>query len=234
VKDIYASRFTFHVFNLHAGLLRPWLTSPVARKLLARYRDVPPAVRLELRLRLHICPFEEVARLVPPDGTVLDLGCGYGLLSLLLTGESNRRRVVGIDLQRERVLAARKAAGPDDHASFIQGDILDVEFGHPSCIVMNDVLHHIPHTRQIPLLQKCYDSLPPGGLLIIKDVDKVTVWKYIWNYLHDFVKNRNLPFYCLDTPILVALLEMIGFQVETSRLDAGYPYPHVLYLCRKP
>jgi len=225
--------FPFHVLNLRAGLLRPWLSSPAAQMLLARYRHAPPGVRLELRLRLHICPFEEVARLVPSDGIVLDLGCGYGLLSVLLANDSARRKVVGIDLQAERVLTASRAARPHDHASFLQGDILEVEFGRPTCIIMNDVLHHIPHMSQIPLLKKCYDSLPSGGLLIIKDVDKSTVWKYIWNYIHDFLKNRNLPFYCLDTPILVALLEMIGFQVQATRLDAGYPYPHVLYLCRK-
>jgi len=229
---VEAERKSF--LNLRAGLLRPWLNGPAARRLLARYRRVSPGVRLELGLRLRICPFEEVARLVPPEGSVLDLGCGYGLLSLLLVGESNRREVVGIDLQEERVRIAREAARPGESVRFFQGDILEVPFGNPTCIVMNDVLHHIPHTRQIPLLCKCYESLPPGGLLIIKDVDKVTAWKYIWNYVHDFIRNRNLPFYCLDTPILLALLEMIGFQIEITRLDAGYPYPHVLYLCRKP
>lgn len=219
--------------NLRAGLLRPWPVSPASMGLLSHYRSLPGAVRLELRMRLHICPFEEVASLVPSEGLVLDLGCGYGLLSILLAKESSRRHVVGIDLQPERVTAAVQAARDQPNARFLQGDILVADFGRPACIVMNDVLHHIPHTAQIPLLRKCYDSLLPRGVLLIKDVDKSVVWKYIWNYIHDFLKNRNLPFYCLDTPILLALLEMIGFQIETTRLDAGYPYPHVLYRCRK-
>ncbi len=219
--------------NLKSGLLRPWPGSAAAQAVLACYRDLAAGVRLELRLRLHICPFEEVARRVPEEGAVLDLGCGYGLMSLLLANGSAQRTIVGMDLQADRVAAASRAARPRDNVRFLHADILEAGFARPACIVMNDVLHHIPHTSQIPLLRKCHDSLLAGGLLIIKDVDKSVPWKYVWNYTHDFVKNRNLPFYCLDMPILVALLEMIGFRVEASRLDTGYPYPHVLYLCRK-
>lgn len=220
--------------SLQGGLLRPWPASQEARALLGRYGRVSFVVRLEQQLRLHICPFEEVMRHVPRVGRVLDLGCGFGALAQLLAAESSERQVVGIEQMAYRVAVARKTAEGLPNVHFIQGDIHQVAFGQADCIVMNDVLHHVPHALQIPLLKKCYDSLPSGGLLLIKDVNKSSAFKYVWNYLHDILRNRGLPFYCLDTPVLLALLDLVGFRATVIPLDAGYPYPHVLYLCLKP
>lgn len=214
-----------------SGTFRSWLKSEEAKALLALYRRAPLARRVELKLRLHICPFEIVADQVPPEGHILDLGCGYGLLSALLALRSPRRQVLGLDISAERLATSRAAGRALPNVAFVQADVTQAEFGWADGIVMNDLLHHIPHTHQIPLLAKCHQALPPGGVLIIKDVDKSVLWKYIWNYAHDFLKNRNLPFYCLDSPILTALLERVGFQVEVCHVDRGYAYPHVLYRC---
>lgn len=216
-----------------AGTFRSWLKSDEAQALLALYRRAPLACRIELKLRLHICPFEIVADHMPPAGRILDLGCGYGLLSALLALRSPQRQVLGLDISAERVATSQAAGRALPNLAFVQADVTRVEFGWADGIVMNDLLHHIPHTHQIPLLAKCHQALPPGGVLIIKDVDKSVLWKYIWNYAHDFLKNRNLPFYCLDSPILTALLERVGFQVEVCHIDRGYAYPHVLYRCLK-
>lgn len=216
-----------------SGTFRSWLKSEEAKALLALYRRAPLAHRVELKLRLHICPFEIVADQVPPEGRILDLGCGYGLLSHLLAMRSPWRQVLGLDISAERVATSRAAGRALPNVAFAQADVTLVEFGRADAIVMNDLLHHIPHTHQILLLAKCYQALPSGGVLIVKDVDKRVLWKYIWNYAHDFLKNRNLPFYCLDSPILTALLERVGFQVEVRHIDRGYAYPHVLYRCLK-
>ncbi len=172
-------------------------------------------------------------QLVPHRGVVLDLGCGFGVLAHLLAMESPERQVMGIEQIAFRVAVAKQAANSLHNLRFVHGDVHQVDFVLADCIVMNDMLHHIPHNLQIPLLKKCYSSLIPGGLLLIKDVTKSPVSKYIWNYVHDFVRNGNLPFYCLDSAILVALLELVGFQVAVTSLDGGYPYPHVLYTCIK-
>jgi 2-polyprenyl-3-methyl-5-hydroxy-6-metoxy-1,4-benzoquinol methylase len=190
-------------------------------------------VRIEQRLRLAICPIEEVERLVPPTGDILDLGCGFGALSYLMAWKSAGRQVLGIEKEARRVKAARQAAGERKNLRFIQGDVHQSDLGAADCIVMNDFFHHVPHALQIPLLKKCHAALRPGGTLIIKEVAKSSTWKYLFNYLHDFLRNGNLPFFCLDTPVLGSLLELVGFQVSVTDLATGYPYPHVLYVCTK-
>lgn len=197
------------------------------------YRAAGLAVRLEQRLRLSICPFEEVARMAPARGAIVDLGSGFGALAHLMALQSDERQVTGIEKQTHRVEVARRAGASRPNLSFVGGDVHDVAFGRVDCIVMNDFLHHVPHARQIPLLQKCHQSLNHGGLLLIKDVNKSSAAKYLWNYVHDALRNGNLPFFCLDTPVLVALLELVGFAVTVTPLDLGYPYSHVLYVCTK-
>jgi SAM-dependent methyltransferase len=220
--------------RIQLGLLRPWPTSADAQRLLALYRGAPLMVRTELRYRLNICPFEEVERRVPPDARVLDLGCGYALLSNLIALGSDARQVTGMDTEAVRVQTAAATISARANVRFVQGDVTVAPFDAPTCIVMNDVLHHIPHDRQIPLLRKCFAALPPGGLMLIKDVDKDVAWKYLWNYFHDAIKNGHMPFFCLDSAILSVLLDLVGFQVEVLHLDTGYPYSHVLYVCQKP
>ena len=215
------------------GLRRAWPSSARARDLLRLYSFRDPLTRVEYRLRLTICPFEEVAAEIPHDASVLELGCGYGLLANLVSLESPTRRVVGIDSEPSRIAVAQRSTRGRGHVRFEVGDVTRMELPKADCVAMNDLLHHIPHVEQIPLLEKCYAALPKGGLLLIKDVDKSSLLKYVWNYAHDLIKNRWLPFYCLDTPILVAILQLVGFRVEVRRLDAGYPYSHVLYRCTK-
>lgn len=215
------------------GLRRAWPSSSRARELLRLYAFRDPITLLEYRLRLTICPFEEVARHVPHDASVLELGCGYGLLANLASLESSTREVVGIDSEPSRIAVARRSARGRAHVRFEVGDVTRVPLPMADCVAMNDLLHHIPHVEQIPLLEKCYAALPRGGSLLIKDVDKSSLVKYVWNYAHDLIKNRWLPFYCLDTPILTAILQLVGFKVAVTRLDAGYPYSHVLYRCTK-
>jgi SAM-dependent methyltransferase len=215
------------------GLRRAWPSSARARELLRLYAFRGPLTRLEYRLRLTICPFEEVARHVPHDASVLELGCGYGMLANLVALDAPSRGVVGIDAEPTRVAVAQRSTRGRANVRFDVGDVTTMALPGADCVAMNDLLHHIPHVQQIPLLEKCYAALPKGGLLLIKDVDKSSLLKYVWNYAHDLIKNRWLPFYCLDTPILVAILQLVGFRVEVQRLDAGYPYSHVLYRCTK-
>ena len=215
------------------GLRRPWPSSPRARELLRLYGFRDPLSRLEYRLRLAICPFEEVARHVPHDASVLELGCGYGLLANLLALEAPGRAVLGLDSEPSRIAVAQRSARGRPEVRFEVGDVTRLELPSADCVAMNDLLHHIPHDRQIPLLETCHRLLPSGGRLLIKDVDKSSLSKYVWNYAHDLIKNRWLPFYCLDTPILVAILKVVGFRVEVERIDAGFPYSHVLYRCFK-
>ena len=53
----------------------------LGRRLLSLYRSAPLADRVHVRVRWATCPFRAVAAELPRAGSVLEVGCGHGLLS---------------------------------------------------------------------------------------------------------------------------------------------------------
>ena len=52
----------------------------------------------------HRLDYDRIAELIPPDASVLDLGCGSGTLLAQLR-QTNRRRLVGVELDEHKLLA---------------------------------------------------------------------------------------------------------------------------------
>ena len=66
--------------------------------------------RLYTNLRKYILPIQKIEKYIPKKGTVLDVGCGYGLTSIYFALKSKNRKVIGLDLDKKRIIDARKAS----------------------------------------------------------------------------------------------------------------------------
>src|SRR5437867_10343105 len=53
---------------------------------------------------------DEIGQYLPDTGSVLDIGCGFGLFSLYYAATGPRRLLRGIDINRRRIALARRAA----------------------------------------------------------------------------------------------------------------------------
>lgn len=98
---------------------------------------------------------------------LLDAGCGDGALLALLTqwGYAN---VSGFDISSENV-----AAGHTDGLSRVERwNVLEVATFHPGqkwdCIILWDVLEHIPKDQAVPLLADIRKRLSPAGCLLLQ------------------------------------------------------------------
>lgn len=128
---------------------------------------------------LKLIEFDEIVRMADlnPDDSILDIGCGTGVQTLLL-GKQNRH-VLGIDLSNRAIETADAMA----HASmlsssvrFVQGDVAETDFDKNSFsrIVSFCVLEHIPDWPRV--LKKTHEWLAPGGYLVIS-VDSLATIK---------------------------------------------------------
>ena len=96
---------------------------------------------------------------------ILDLGCGVGLSSIILSEYSYE--VVGLDIVFESLKKAKNILKPGEDLPFlIVGDVertpfLDHTF---NAIFIGGVLHHFPN--YITALRECYRILKPKGKLI--------------------------------------------------------------------
>ena len=78
---------------------------------------------------------------IAPDETVIDVGCGSGVLSFV-AARLGARRVIGTDLSEHAIDVARENAetlGLADRVEFRSGDLLDPVRGEQAQVIIGDV-----------------------------------------------------------------------------------------------
>lgn len=88
----------------------------------------------------------EIAARLPEDGSVLELGCGFGSLTAFL--RASGRRAVGMDLLDSWLRAgARRHQAPH----LVRGDATRLPFapGSIHSVVLKDALHHLVHEAPV-------------------------------------------------------------------------------------
>jgi 2-polyprenyl-3-methyl-5-hydroxy-6-metoxy-1,4-benzoquinol methylase len=144
---------------------------------------------------------------------------------------SKDREVIGFDRSAKRIEVARSVSRDNCRLSFEVGDVNDVPLGSLQTVTLIDLLHHMPYDSQKQLLDKLAARLQPGGVLIIKDLEKAPYWKYVFHYIQDTISYHGARLYFRSAAEMFSLVEPLGFAVKTTSLASGYPHPHVLYTC---
>jgi len=197
-------------------------------------KNLPISAKVYLKLRPLIIPFEKIEKHVSKKGTIVDLGCGFGIFANFLATQSSDREVIGIDLNGKRILVANKIFGHLSNLNFICSNITDTKIPKTDTITAVDVLHHIPSLElQTKLLRECHYVLSEGGRLILKDLDTKPRWKYVWNRIHDYIMTGGEPVLYQNQNGIEKLLNKTGFKLEKKIGISGYPYAHIIYVARK-
>jgi len=172
-----------------------------------------------------------IEKRIPPEGTIIDLGCGHGVLANYLALRSPRRRVIGFDLSEYRVQVARSIGLPN--AEFHGKNLFEAEPISCQVIIVADVLHHLrSYEEGDELLARCCDRLGDDGLLVVKEIAQRPLWKYVCTQPVDFIFYRGRVYFRSGEQF-AALFERLGVEAELVPLHAWRPLPHVMYLCRK-
>jgi len=197
------------------------------------YAHLNRSVRLYTSLRWRLCPFEMIEGHVPESGVILDVGCGYGLLSNLIALRGKDRRVTGVDLSAKRIGVAQSTVRGRGNIRFVEQDVNDLVLGACDAVIMSDFLHHIPLDVVRKLLVNISEKMAQDGLLIIQDVDRKPRWKSWVAVGIDRSMNIGKKLYHRSRAELQSLLEDIGFCVESFPVHKGLPLSDVLFLGKK-
>jgi len=171
------------------------------------------------------------------SGTVVDLGCGYGIaLGFIAYGDMGRR-LIGCDLDEERIAAARQAFSALD-ADVVTADIRHFEIPPAGLILILDVLQHLTATEQSALLQRCCSALTPDGTLVVRVPDlERGVWSTITKAFDRLIfacKADGLRPCILSIAEYRTALENAGMQLQERRFKNRLPLAHVFLVARKP
>lgn len=132
----------------------------------------------------------------PKAVNVMDIGCGAGNYTLKMLSKVSNLNCTLIDLSQNMLDKAneRVSEATTGKVETIQGDIRDIELpkNHFNIILAGAVLHHLREDADWEFVfKKLYESLTPGGCLLISDLlvqDHEGVNQIIWERYGDYLK----------------------------------------------
>ena len=137
-----------------------------------------------------------------------------------------------MDRFRKIQCAAQKLALKNVNYKIVNATSLEDE-SSLDCVYMLDIIHHIPQTAVIPLLENIYSRLHNGCRLIIKDVETKPAWKMWFTNALDKLMDLKVDVNHWAQPELRKMLTDVGFQVYHHPMLDILPYQHILYVCEK-
>ncbi len=166
--------------------------------------------------RYRIAPMDRVIEAIPVGSSVLDVGCGGGLLLNCAAAYRRLSRGYGFDSSPHAVSVAQAASlrlarlGVNVVPTF---EVRSVEQGFPEGIFdvvsVIDVLHHVSPRFQQDAFERAASRVRAGGVLLIKEMRPSPAWRAACNRLHDMIMARQWIHY-VEEP-----------QVDTWAVNCG-------------
>lgn len=121
-------------------------------------------------LKHSLYPIQFLKSVLPERGVILDLGCGEGMLTNLLSVHLPGACFEGIDLDNKKIKQAQEVSSKN--VNFKTEDIFSASYEGASAVIFNDVLHHRNLDNQKKMLQRALQFLDDEGVIILKEVDQ--------------------------------------------------------------
>ncbi len=170
------------------------------KKLLLNYVFKGPVLEWYLRTKLKLeNNYQIFHELIPAEGEILDLGCGYGFIAYMLLFTSGKRRITGVDYDAEKIKVAENCFSKNDRINFICADVSTYEITPKNAFLLGDVLHYLTPENQESLLRKCCSNLNPGGTLLIREADSNLKYRHQKSKITEFF-STHIGFNLTNTP----------------------------------
>jgi uncharacterized protein len=157
------------------------------RKITLNYIYKGPILEWYFRVKMKLAGnYQKFNTLIPREGKILDLGCGYGFISTMLFLTGTNRIITGIDYDQEKIAVAQNCYLTNTNLKFVCSDITTYEFDRHDAFLISDVLHYLKEEEQELLLERCIENLNPGGVIVIREADRENIKN------HKFTKTTEL------------------------------------------
>lgn len=212
-----------------------------ARRAFSSYQGAPAGARAFVLARYVVAPMGPLAQEFRGlRGTVLSLGSGLSMLERYIAELEPELSFEGIDLDPVKVELIARTRHLSPRVSLQQGDATELHARGQGrlydAVLVCDAMHHFPVELHGTVLRSVAQVVRPGGVVVVKDLDRGPAWKYHWNRIHDRIVAGPEPIHCRPPAEMAALLAEQGMEVERAeRIDHTLtPYAHYLVRAVKP
>ncbi|QLQ31558.1 MAG: carboxy-S-adenosyl-L-methionine synthase CmoA [Candidatus Thiothrix singaporensis] len=113
-------------------------------------------------------------RFAQPDSRIYDLGCSLGAATLAMASQVRVPGVRFVCVDNSAAMTSRceqimRRRLPDGHCEVACSDIQDVSLENASVVVLNFTLQFLKPAERLAMLQRIYDGLRPGGVLLLSE-----------------------------------------------------------------
>ena len=178
-------------------------------------------------------------RLIPTQGQITDIGCGFGPLCYMLSLLSDDRNILGIDYDEDKIAVAQHGWLRGDRLQFRHGNALEYPLPESDVFILNDMLHYMSYEHQRSLLLKCAGRLRPQGMMIIRDGNSANTSKHRLTRFTELLSTRIFNFNRTTEELsftteaqLREIAATCGMNVETIPNDKYTS--NTIYIFRKP
>lgn len=177
-------------------------------------------------------------RVIAHPSPLLDLGCGLGLMEFYLRESGFEHPIIGIDHDCAKVSVAKELG---DRYGDLDFQCLDLRKPLPlgRSVLLLDVLHYFTPDEQSHLLRSVVSTVPPGGVVIIRDAVRDGTWRYRLTYLQEtfsrvsgWLRADRLSFPTRDE--VESPFRESGFTVDVSPMWGRTPFNNYLFVFRRP
>lgn len=189
------------------------------------------------KIRFWDAPYIEMEKMIPKKGNIVDLGCGDGIFANFLALKSNKRKIFGVEISRERLARADKNI---PNTKFLVGDVTKLNIPKADTILLVHILHHLlSYPAQEELLYAIKTKLKKDGQLLIAEVEPSWSFKYLVTWFVDhflvpwlFEKRFYSQIYFRKPKEWVKLFKKVGLTCKVVRASQNKPFTHILFDCK--
>jgi len=185
------------------------------RWVMRRFRRLGGYPRCFAWFKLRLDPmFGRLGEFLPDQGTVLDIGCGFGVADAWMLGRSDTLRVVAVEPEADRVAVARFVLGTrgDVHVGAAPRALPQVSAAAVVCL---DVIHHLDDAGLALTLSHARSCLDAGGRLVLRATVPASSGRtpfYRWFETRRLARAKLTPHYRQREDV-VAAIDAAGFQM---------------------
>ncbi len=157
-------------------------------ELINKYKFKGPVIEYYVKIKLRLeNNYELYDEIIPRSAKIFDAGCGYGMLTNMLSLTGKDRYIKGVDYDREKIEFAKNTVSFDQkNIDFECVDIAEYEPEYYDVFILFDVLHYIPESSQKAVIEKFIAKLNQSGMIIIREGNKDIKSKHFMTRVSEF------------------------------------------------